>query len=143
MRFNRRFDPDEDLISLPQKIAETLVGFGEDLLGLGNKELTAAPGVDASVLSSSFYMQLGQSEEERSKEYERLCEERKKWRFDLFRALQRALRDLRLYVCVINADGSVTWIPGNRKSKPTTDGNTDSAKRRAVDNNTEDSIELM
>ncbi|VDO49564.1 unnamed protein product [Haemonchus placei] len=133
----------ESLKNLPQKIEETLLGFGEDLLGLAHKELMAAPG--ASVWSSSFYKQLGQSDEERSKQYERLCEEKIRWRSELFRALQRALRDLRGYEFTVNDDGSnFTWIPNNRKSKrPTCDGSIIGVKRPTIDNSTDDSFELM
>ncbi|PIO59631.1 hypothetical protein TELCIR_18902 [Teladorsagia circumcincta] len=144
VRMNRRSRRNGTLMNLPAKVEETLIGFGEDLLGLGHKELMAAPG--ASVWASRFYMQLGQTEEERRAEYERLCEERLRWRPELFRALQRALRyysrrDLRLYEVATTEDGSyLTWIPSNRKSKPgECDGGNDdsggsgSAKRQAVD----------
>uniref|UniRef100_A0A7I4YDC5 Uncharacterized protein n=1 Tax=Haemonchus contortus TaxID=6289 RepID=A0A7I4YDC5_HAECO len=143
MRINGRSGRNESLKNLPQKIEETLLGFGEDLLGLAHKELMAAPG--ASVWSSSFYKQLGQSDEERSKQYERLCEEKIRWRSELFRALQRALRDLRGYEFTVNDDGSnFTWIPNNRKSKrPPCDGNIIGVKRPAIDNSTDDSFELM
>uniref|UniRef100_W6NC36 Uncharacterized protein n=1 Tax=Haemonchus contortus TaxID=6289 RepID=W6NC36_HAECO len=143
MRINGRSGRNESLKNLPQKIEETLLGFGEDLLGLAHKELMAAPG--ASVWSSSFYKQLGQSDEERSKQYERLCEEKIRWRSELFRALQRALRDLRGYEFTVNDDGSnFTWIPNNRKSKrPTCDGSVIGVKRPAIDNSTDDSFELM
>ncbi|PIO68694.1 hypothetical protein TELCIR_09506 [Teladorsagia circumcincta] len=50
VRMNRRSRRNGTLMNLPAKVEETLIGFGEDLLGLGHKELMAAPG--ASVWAS-------------------------------------------------------------------------------------------
>ncbi|EYC42229.1 hypothetical protein Y032_0538g3131 [Ancylostoma ceylanicum] len=91
--------------------------FGEDLAGYGADELKANTLVDLS--SSTFFKALGITFEERKARLKELIDERMELREELFKALQRALRDVRSYSYeYYGPDNSrFRWIPNNRHAK--------------------------
>ncbi|RCN24606.1 hypothetical protein ANCCAN_29696 [Ancylostoma caninum] len=83
------------------------------MIGYGCDEIKDPSGVDLT--NSRFYLDLGENEAERKFELGILIAERKKWRPEIYRALQRALRDIRSYS--YEASDKFIWKPNNRQSK--------------------------
>ncbi|RCN29890.1 hypothetical protein ANCCAN_24350 [Ancylostoma caninum] len=84
------------------------------MIGYGRDEIKDPSGVDLT--NSRFYLDLGENEAERKFELGILIAERKKWRSEIYRALQRALRDIRSYSYEASSDKFI-WKPNNRQSE--------------------------
>ncbi|RCN47075.1 hypothetical protein ANCCAN_06906 [Ancylostoma caninum] len=67
---------------------------------------------------SSLHIGLGNSSEEREEALAILWRERMDWRTDLFKALQKALRDVRSYKYEIK-DGKGMWVANDHNAKRT------------------------
>ncbi|EYC43589.1 hypothetical protein Y032_0488g2354 [Ancylostoma ceylanicum] len=114
IRMNNRGGRNGNLKDLPDIVENILVGFAEDMMGYGRDEIKNPSKVDLS--NSRFYLGLGENERERKFELEILKAERKRWRPDIYRALQRALRDIRSYSYEDGTENFI-WKPNNRQSK--------------------------
>ncbi|VDP23596.1 unnamed protein product [Heligmosomoides polygyrus] len=93
VRINGRSGRDDNLKNLPGEVENTLINFGEDMLGLGRDELQVGAVFDRT--TSRFFLGLGKTDDERTTMYESLVTERITWRKQLLKALQRALSDVR------------------------------------------------
>ncbi|CAJ0606480.1 unnamed protein product [Cylicocyclus nassatus] len=112
LRLNGRNGRVDTLLNLPESIQNLLLDFAEDLIGYGHNELRA-PQADKT---SSFFIKLGSTDEEREQEFDVLQQERVLFRKDSFKGLQLALRDVRSYIYDTT---KAQWIPGDRKAKRT------------------------
>ncbi|RCN43831.1 hypothetical protein ANCCAN_10159 [Ancylostoma caninum] len=65
---------------------------------------------------SSFYYGFGRTDEERNQALTLLAKDRLEWRPDLFKALQKALRDVRSYKYE-KRHGAHVWIPNDHKGR--------------------------
>ncbi|CAJ0590959.1 unnamed protein product [Cylicocyclus nassatus] len=108
MRMNRRSGRDEKLSNLPEHV-EALLGFGEDVLGFGRKEIADET---MDLTDSAFYNGLGSTEAERRQAFEKLRTQRSSWSGYLFAALQKALRGIRSYTF----DVDLGWTPAKVSS---------------------------
>lgn len=93
VRLNGRAGRNGNLKNLPDEVERTLLDFAEDLLGYGREELRFGAVFDRA--RSRFFLGLGNTDEERYAQMEKLVAERECWRKNLIRSLQRALSDLR------------------------------------------------
>ncbi|EYC42238.1 hypothetical protein Y032_0538g3135 [Ancylostoma ceylanicum] len=117
IRINNTYAKERSLEDFPEDLQNTLLDFGEDLAGYGADELKSNTLVDLS--SSTFFKALGITFEERKARLKELIDERMELREELFKALQRALRDVRSYSYeYYGPDNSrFRWIPNNRSRK--------------------------
>ncbi|EYC42239.1 hypothetical protein Y032_0538g3135 [Ancylostoma ceylanicum] len=113
IRINNTYAKERSLEDFPEDLQNTLLDFGEDLAGYGADELKSNTLVDLS--SSTFFKALGITFEERKARLKELIDERMELREELFKALQRALRDVRSYSYeYYGPDNSrFRWIPNN------------------------------
>ncbi|KAL6731733.1 hypothetical protein Aduo_002567 [Ancylostoma duodenale] len=93
---------DSKLKDLPKEVEATLTGFGEDIIGCGEDE------------SNSDAVLNGPRAFKRSKSLAVAPSERAECQSNVWKSLQRALRDVRSYE-FDEAKGK--WLPNNRKSK--------------------------
>ncbi|RCN41162.1 hypothetical protein ANCCAN_12897 [Ancylostoma caninum] len=64
----------------------------------------------------SFFISLGDNDQQLERMLKILVRDRLKWKAKLFKALQRALKDIRGYTYCDSGSG-FRWIPNNRQSK--------------------------
>ncbi|CAJ0603069.1 unnamed protein product [Cylicocyclus nassatus] len=107
---------DAKLKNLPDEIETTLIDFADDMMGYGYDELL--PGAVVDFENSEFYASLGTDEAERKQNFDQASREKMRWRPQLFKALQFALRDIRSYTY---KESESKWIPHKRQSKKVAD----------------------
>ncbi|CAJ0599081.1 unnamed protein product [Cylicocyclus nassatus] len=115
IRINGLGGRDRRLENLPDSVLWTLVDFGTDVLGLGNKELLHP--FNDEVRRSSFYLSLGADEEEREGVFLSMRHKASEWRSRVWSLLQRALTEIRAYTY---DEREGTWIrTRKRATRPT------------------------
>ncbi|CAJ0589691.1 unnamed protein product [Cylicocyclus nassatus] len=86
------------------------------MMGYGYDELL--PGAVADFENSEFYASLGTDEAEKKQNFDQASREKMRWRPQLFKALQFALRAIRSYTY---KESESKWISHKRQSKKVAD----------------------
>ncbi|WKX94486.1 hypothetical protein Q1695_011621 [Nippostrongylus brasiliensis] len=114
VRVSRKAGRNRNLKSLPEDVESCLIEFALDMLGYGRDEIKCPAGVQLD--ESRYFMLLGETFEERHAALMDLVEQREVYKKQMNRALQLALRDIRVYrYGVVN--GVCQWIKNNRQRK--------------------------
>ncbi|VDL71050.1 unnamed protein product [Nippostrongylus brasiliensis] len=115
VRVSRKVGRDKNLKSLPEDVETFLIEFALDMLGYGRDEIKCPAGVQLD--ESRYFMLLGKTFEERHAALMDLVDQREEYKKQMNRALQLALRDIRVYTYG-EVNGVRQWIKNKRQRRP-------------------------